>query len=89
MRVLFEVFDRFGGKRRAEEIQFQGMPRVRVLIHDFQLDQPFESNTYPEPRFEDLGRARILHVFRDRGDQEEFVEPPSDSSRTPTPLWMN
>jgi hypothetical protein len=89
MRVLFEVYDKFAGRRRAEEIQFQGMPKVRVLIHDFQLDQPFESNTYPEPRFEDLGRARILHIFRDRGDQEEFVEPPADSSRTPTPLWMN
>jgi hypothetical protein len=89
MRVLFEVFDKFAGKRRAEEIQFQGLPKVKVLIHDFQLDQPFESSTYPEPRFEDLGRARILHIFRDRGDQEELIEPPFDSSRSPAPLWMN
>ena len=89
MRVLFEVHDKFAGQRRAEEIQFQGLPKVKVMIHDFQLDQPFESSTYPEPRFEDLGRARILHVFRDRGDHEELVEPPFDSSRSPAPLWMN
>jgi hypothetical protein len=87
LRVMFEVFDKSAGQRRAEEVQFQGLPKVKVLIHDFQLDEPFRSKTYPEPRFDDLGRARILHVFRDRGDNEEYLEPPFDFSSSPVPLY--
>ncbi|HEY8504518.1 MAG TPA: hypothetical protein VIL46_08040, partial [Gemmataceae bacterium] len=88
VRALFEAYDRSGGRRRAEEILFQGLPRVRVMIHDFHIDQPFRSEVYPEPRFEDLGRARILHIFRDRGEHEEPVEPPGDFSRSPAPVLV-
>ncbi len=87
LRVMFEIYDKSAGKKRAEEPQFQGLPSIKVLIHDFQLDEPFRSETYPEPRFEDLGRARILHIFRDRGEHEEFIEPPFDFSFSPAPLY--
>jgi hypothetical protein len=87
LRVLFEVHDKSAGKKRAEEIQFQGLPKVKVLIHEFDVDEPFKSGLYPEPRYEDLGRARILHVFRDRGDDEELIEPPFDFSSTPVPMF--
>ena len=40
---------------------------------------------YPEPKFDDLSRVRVLHVFRDRGGHEERVEPPYDFSWTPAP----
>ena len=69
LRMMFEVFDMYGGKRRADEIHFHGVPGTRVMIHEFQLDEPFRSEVYPEPDYENLGRARILHVFRDRGEQ--------------------
>lgn len=88
LRIMFEVFDKSAGTKRAEETHFLGLPKIKVLIHDFQLDEPFRSETYPEPRFEDLGRARILHIFRDRGDQEEYMEPPFDFGRTPVPLYV-
>jgi hypothetical protein len=88
LRVMFEVYDKSAGKRRAEEIQFQGLPRVKVLIHDFQIDEPFRSETYPEPRFDDLSRARVLHIFHDRDENEEYVEPPYDFSYTPSPLFV-
>ncbi len=87
LRILFEIYDKSAGKKRAEEVQFLGLPKVKILIHDFQLDEPFRSENYPEPRFEDLGRARILHVFRDRGDQEELLENPFDFSSTPVPVY--
>jgi hypothetical protein len=87
LRVLFTVHDKSAGTKRAEETQYLGLPKVKVMIHDFQIDEPFRSQTYPEPRFEDLGRARILHIFRDRGDQEEYVEPPFDLGRSPVPLF--
>jgi hypothetical protein len=88
LRVLFEIFDVHGGRRIANEIDFRGLPGIRVLIHDFQFDEPFKSDVYPEPKYELLGRARILHVFRDRGGHEELVEPPFDASRSPAPALV-
>jgi hypothetical protein len=85
LRAMFEVFDMHGGQRRAEERDFTGMPGTRVVIHEFVLDDPFKSDVYPEPSFENLGRARILHIFRDRGEHEELVEPPFDFSNVPAP----
>jgi hypothetical protein len=85
LRMLFEVYDVYGGKRRAEEVHFHGMPGTRVLIHEFQLDEPFKSEVYPEPDYENLGRARILHIFRDRGEQEEPLETPLDFTHMPVP----
>jgi hypothetical protein len=85
LRRLFEIYDKNEGKKRAEDIHFVGMPGTRVMIHEFQLDEPFKSETYPEPKYDFLGRARILHIFRDRQEQEEFTEPPFDFSRTPAP----
>jgi hypothetical protein len=86
LRVLFEVFDIHGGRRPAAEIDFRGLPGIRVLFHDFQFDEPFKSELYPEPKYDFLGRARILHVFRDRGGHEELIEPPFDTSRSPAPV---
>jgi hypothetical protein len=88
LRVLFEVFDVHAGRRAASEIDFRGLPGVRVLIHEFQFDEPFKSEVYPEPKYDYLGRARILHIFRDRGGHEERVEPPFDASRSPAPAAM-
>jgi hypothetical protein len=85
LRVLFEVYDIHAGRRPAEEVDFRGLPGTRVLIHDFQFDEPFRSEVYPEPKYDYLGRARILHVFRDRGEQEEPLESPFDYSHTPAP----
>ncbi|HTK76382.1 MAG TPA: hypothetical protein VL371_14050 [Gemmataceae bacterium] len=86
LRALFEVYDVHAGHRPAEEVDFRGLPGTRVLIHDFQFDDPFKSETYPEPKYDFLGRARLLHVFRDRGEQEELIEPPFGFSRTPAPV---
>jgi hypothetical protein len=88
LRVLFEVFDVHGGRRPVEEIDFRGLPGTRVLIHAFQFDEPFRSQTYPEPKYDYLGRARILHVFRDRGEHEEPLESPFDFGRTPAPAAL-
>jgi hypothetical protein len=89
LRVLFEVYDIHGGRRPAEEIDFRGLPGTKVLIHDFQFDEPFRSETYPEPKYDYLGRARILHIFRDRGEHEEPLDAPFDFSRTPAPAEVN
>ena len=88
MRRLFELYDKHDGRRPADDRDFLGLPGTRVLIYDMQFDNPFESSVYPEPKFVSLGRARVLLVFRDRSEEEELIEPPFDSSRTPAPLGL-
>jgi hypothetical protein len=85
LRVVTELYDVHGGKRRAEELHFRGLPKVKVMIHEYEPGNPFHSDLYPEPKFDDLSRVRVLHVFRDRGGHEEPVEPPFDFSWTPAP----
>jgi hypothetical protein len=57
---------------------FEGaIPGVRVMIHEFELDTPLLRQDYPEPDYDGLGRARLLHVFRDRGGEDELVSAPN------------
>lgn len=87
LRGLFEVFDVHGGRRRAEDHHFRGVPRVRVMIHEYAPGNPFRAaEGYPEPKFDEVSRFRVLHVFKDRGDHEEPVEPPFDFSWEPAPF---
>lgn len=84
-RVITELYDVHGGKRRAEELHFRGLPKVKVMIHDYEPGNPFRSDLYPEPKFDEMSRVRVLHIFRDRGGHEEWVEPPFDFSWSPAP----
>jgi hypothetical protein len=86
LRVLTELYDVHGGQRRAEELHFRGVPKVKVMIHEYEPGNPFRSELYPEPKFDDLSRVRVLHIFRDRGGHEELTEPPFDWSSTPAPV---
>jgi hypothetical protein len=86
LRVLFEQYDKGAGKKRSEDVHFRGLTKVRVMFHDFDVDEPFRPSTkYPEPKFAPLGRLRVLHVFRDRGGEEQEVEPPFSFDQTPVP----
>lgn len=89
LRSLFEVYDIHGGKRRAEDHHFQGIPKVRVMLHEYSPGNPFQAaEGYPEPKFDEVSRFRVLHIFRDRGEHEEPVEPPFDFSWEPAPFAM-
>ena len=85
LRILFEIYDMHGGGQRAEELHFSGLPGIRVLIHDFDLGRSMtQSQTgYPEPDYDQIGRARILHVFKDRGECEAFDPVPESSEGIP------
>jgi hypothetical protein len=86
LALLFEYYDIFAGGRRVEESHFSGIPGARVLIHDYTIGEEFPYDTYPEPDYEDLGRARILHVFKDRGDEESLVDEPRTPDHVPVPM---
>jgi hypothetical protein len=87
LRMAFELDDILGRRGRAEEHHFTGLPGVRVVIHDFDMDGTARHGRtgYPEPDYENLGRARILHVFRDRGESESPAGAPRDRSGVPVP----
>ena len=61
------------------------MPGVRVLLHEHDIESvsAFPSEDFPEPDYEDFGRARILHVFLDQGGSEETTDVPFDWDQLP------
>lgn len=87
LRRLFELFDANDGHQQAEDHHFGCAQGTRVLIHEHSLENPFESDTYPEPSYSGLGRARILHVYRDRGGDEEDSPVDSIPEREFEPVW--
>jgi len=86
---LFEIYDQFDRDHvegeRVEDRHFLGITGVKVLIHEIPLDRRFENSDYPEPDYEDIGRGRIMHVFRDSQGSDETVEPPTDIEDIPLP----
>ena len=85
LRALFELYDMHGGTRKADDHAFHNLPKVRVMVHEYAPGKPFRTTNYREPKFDDLSRARVLHVFRDNGGHEEPVENPFDTSWEPSP----
>lgn len=83
LRMLFDLYDTFGATRRLEERMLVGMPGIRAIIQEVGLEKPLDSKTYPEPDYEDIGRARVLHLFKDRGGDVEPVEIPTDFEGIP------
>ncbi|MHC4937507.1 MAG: hypothetical protein ACYTHK_00890 [Planctomycetota bacterium] len=81
LRRIFEHFDTRGG--RIEERHLHGLPGVRCIVHDLKIGEPLDRKRYPEPDYEDLGRARVLHVFKDRGEEEELEPDPAVDEGVP------
>lgn len=86
LQAMFEHHDVHAGKLRAEEWHFVGLPQVRVAIHAHELGD-LTPRKPGEPALEELGRARVLHVFRRRGgrDEDAVFEAPRRRRDTPSP----
>ncbi|MBK9384821.1 MAG: hypothetical protein IPN34_08410 [Planctomycetes bacterium] len=86
LQTMFEHHDVHAGKLRAEEWHFVGLPQVRVTIHDHELGE-LAPRRPGEPAMEELGRARVLHVFRRRGGRDEdlIFEAPRRRRDAPSP----
>ncbi|HBH52914.1 MAG TPA: hypothetical protein DDY91_13590 [Planctomycetaceae bacterium] len=90
LRQMFEIYDMHGGTVRAEDLHFQGLTGVRVIIHDIaagtiqppEFENPRLAN-YPEPEYKELDRARVLHVFRERQESEVETPTPGESNWAP------
>lgn len=66
-RTLFESHDIFAGCRRAEEQHFLGIPGLRVLIQDLEVDREPLHDGFHEPDYRSLARARVLLLLREEG----------------------
>ena len=86
LRLLFELYDVHGGRQRLEDRYLHSVPGLRAILHEYQLGNPLRKKGYPEPDYETLGRARILHIFKDRGEHEELVEDPVAGRDVPVPV---
>lgn len=89
LRAVLELYDIHGGRRRAEDHHFQGLPKIKVVIHEYAPGNPFHRENYPEPKFDEVSRSRVLHIFKDRGESEEWADPPFDFSWEPMPLYFS
>lgn len=85
VRMLFELYDRTGGRRQADDHIFTGLPKVKVVVHDYAPEKPSRPHGFRETHFDELSRARVLHVFRDSGGEEAPTETPFDFSWEPSP----
>ena len=87
-RAILEIYDVYGGRKRVDDHSFVGIPKVRVVVHDLSPEKPLVTVKYRQPKFDDLSRGRVLHIFRDSGDAEEVSDIPYDYSSEPSPLLM-
>lgn len=88
LRQLLEVYDVHAGKRIVDDHTFQGIPKVRVMVHEFSPEKPPTAVTYKQPKFDDLSRGRVLHLFKDKGDHEEVSDVPRDFDYVPSPVLV-
>jgi hypothetical protein len=83
LKRIFALYDRHDGERTVQGRDFSGIPGVRVILHDIAPENPFKVKGYPEPSYCGFGRARVLHVFRDRGGEEDPVLDDAPRERVP------
>ena len=86
MRELLELYDIHDGRKIADDHTFVGIPKVRVVIHEFVPDaEEWERPRYREAKFDELSRGRVMHIFRDKGESEEVGTVPMDFDYVPSP----
>lgn len=88
LRQLLEVYDVHAGKKIVDDHTFQGIPKVRVMVHEFSPVKPPTAVKYKQPKFDDLSRGRVLHLFKDKGDHEEVSDVPFDTDYVPSPMLV-
>ena len=86
LRQVFEVYDIHDGQRIVDDHSFRSIPKVRVTIHELQPSTN-EPGSYDDlnPKFDELSRGRILHIFRDKEEFEEVGMSPRDFDYVPSP----
>ncbi len=82
---LFSYHDRFGPCPLEIERLVGKVHGVRMILYEYTLGGSHGVPDYPEPEYETLGRSRVLHVFRDRGGDDDRVVIPDSFDYLPLP----
>ncbi|MHC4778777.1 MAG: hypothetical protein ACYTFG_09405 [Planctomycetota bacterium] len=89
--VLDQAFERYmkvPGGGPIQETHFRLLNGVRVFIEEMEPDRDQASHEgYQEPHFANLSRARVLMVFKDRGEEDEEARKGGPRIRVPAPLF--
>jgi hypothetical protein len=91
MRSLFEIYDKHNGERRAEDHLLGTFPRVRTMIHECAPGAPKvrlrknDEEAFDESQYEEMSRARVLHIFKDDDAADALSEAPFDRFWQPSP----
>jgi hypothetical protein len=87
LEQMFEVEDVFGPGVRLEPRHLRFVPGVRAELHELAERADAGLGAWSEPEYDQLSRARILHLGRDRGgDSSAADEPRTHVGRPMRPL---
>ncbi|GEM_PF-3551759 len=89
-KVFDQMFERAMKNPRAgplSEADFRFLPGVRVFVEFMEPDRELpKRKAYEEPHFANLSRARVLMIYKDRGDQDQKDRQNNPEERVPAPL---
>jgi hypothetical protein len=83
LQSLFDHDDRKPNQPLTPEHPFVGIPGIHEILHEHSLGGQLGKKDYPEPDYEEVGRARILHIFKARGGEEAPIEDPVEQGSRP------
>jgi hypothetical protein len=91
LMVLERLLLRFesGHNEPLQEHELQGLIGLRAHIQQIGLDRPLRSlHKLREPRYDDISRARILLLVRDRGLGDDDDDPHPPEATEDTDRWL-
>ena len=83
LNALFEHDDVKPDRPLSSLEPLRGIRGVHVILHEHDLGGHLGEKGYPEPDYDEVGRARILHLFKDRGGEDAPVEDPVEQGSRP------
>ena len=84
-QVFGRVFDHYDvmGPGPIDDRDFAGIVQVRVIVHELTFRASLGREGYPEPNYEEVARARILHIMREREEGTEEATAPRSPHEEP------
>lgn len=80
---LYSFRDAHPKLKLSETNQIRPPRGIALLIQGYDFTTPWLQPDYPEPQFDEILRARMLYVFRERGGEEDLAPAGDPGTREP------
>ncbi len=80
---LYSFRDAHPGLELSETNQVRPPRGIALLIQGYDFTTPWLQPDYPEPQFDEILRARMLYIFRERGGEEDLAPAGDPGTREP------